>query len=55
VSREALFDETAAASRGLKEPSRIDWNQVLIAGGAGALGAGVLSLLRKRNKSRQAA
>jgi hypothetical protein len=55
ASYESLFDETAAASRGLKEPSRFDWNEVLVFAAVGGLGAGGLSLLRKRNKSRQAA
>ncbi|HEX3482847.1 MAG TPA: hypothetical protein VHT91_47890 [Kofleriaceae bacterium] len=50
-----LFDATAAASRGLKEPSRFDWEQVGVAAVLGAIGAGVVSLLRKRNKSRPAA
>jgi hypothetical protein len=50
-----LFDETAAASRGLKEPSRFDWDEVLGFAAVGGVGAGLLTLLRKRNKPRQAA
>jgi hypothetical protein len=54
-SYEAMFDQIAAASRGLKEPPGFDWDEVLIAGAIGGVAAGVVGMLRKRNKSKQAA
>jgi hypothetical protein len=55
ASYEPVFDATAAAIRGLKEPSRFDWDQVMVAAVVGGVGAGAAGLLRKRNKSQRAA
>jgi hypothetical protein len=50
-----VFDQTAAASRGLEAPSGFDWYEIVVAIVVGGIAAGFVSLLRKRNKSRQAA
>jgi hypothetical protein len=54
-SYEPVFDRTAAASRGLKQAPGFDWNQVIVAGAVGGISAGLVGLLRKRNRSRKAA
>lgn len=52
---EPLFDQTAAASRGLKEAPVFDWNQIILAGAVGGVAAGLVSMVRKRNKLRRTA
>jgi hypothetical protein len=52
---QAVFDQTAAASRGLAVPAGFGWYEVVVAAVVGGIAAGFVGLLRKRNKSRQAA